>query len=681
MKLKSLTIENFGVYKGKHKFDLQTYPQNGVDQQNVIIIKGANGSGKTTLFRAIAITLFGRLTLGSKVSNNEYSKYLIDKLHKHRSKNQTKKTNQASIELAFDYVQSGKKKDIVIKREWDNNSSTVEKLDILVNGTPPKVQDMDYQSWLNDFFPPGLLQVLCFDAEDMNALIRAKDDEELKKVVKRLLGLNLVEQLDTDISYYLRNTGGGNKYESLKEEVVSKQHEIDSLQKELDQKKEKQLFLDGQEKELNSKLSQYERELSSEGGDYAARRPLIKERISQLDKEIDQLESRLRELSAGLLPFTFAPKLSRTLSQRLDDELDSHRKNIAANYLEEKVNDIASRLSKSELWKKKKIKASLSKEIISEIKSLLHDEVEKTTDDAILLHELSENDVLKVKKWIQEATNSIPSLALHISKDLKNKKEERSEHQEYLNRAPEDSKLEPIFENIRKVEDSLFETRKASKVLSEEIGSTQFKLEQVKNEQEKFASKLHEIEKQTRKISMAQKSKMVLESYSQKLSQTRIGELSDALVECFNRICDKEQLLSEAQIDSNSFNVTLIDQNGNPISIDDFSMGESQIYGLALLWALRKISGLELPLLIDTPIARLDKTHQTNFIQEFLPDVSDQILLFTTNVEMSDHIQKKLIPRTSQIYELRFDEKKGETIVTGDGHRTLSENQEQLKAS
>jgi len=47
---------------------------------------------------------------------------------------------------------------------------------------------------------------------------------------------------------------------------------------------------------------------------------------------------------------------------------------------------------------------------------------------------------------------------------------------------------------------------------------------------------------------------------------------------------------------------------------------------------------------------------------------------------MSDHIQQELSPRTSQVYNLSFDEKKGFTKVSGDGHRLIAKNQEQLKA-
>lgn len=673
MKLKKLTIENFGVYSGKHEFDLQVYAKNGSQKQNIIIVKGPNGSGKTTFYRTISLALFGRLALGTKISNKEYQEFIEGRFHKSRKAELVEKKTYAAVDITFEYVESGNKKEIQIFRTWGKRrSQSFEDLQVLVDGEPPKVQDIDYQTWLNDLFPAGLLHVICFDAEDMNALVRARNDEELKKVVKRLLGLHLVDQLDNDLSYYLRTTGGGNKYNTLKDDVVTQQKQIDDLKNENQENRERQEYLENEEKELISELSRFERELSSQGGDYAARRPLIRDRIKQLDKEIDELESKLRDLSAGLLPFSFAPILSKKLHKRLKKELDTHRQKIAVNFLDDKISAITNHLKKSNLWKKHSINNSVSKEILHEVNQYLKGSDEENGSTA-LLHELSESDVLKVQQWIKEASESTPDLALHISKDLRKKKEERKEHIEYLNRAPEEEQLEPIFDKIRSVEDTLSSIRKENREISELIGSVEFKYEQAVREQEVISSKIQEIEKETRKFTMAQKSKMVLEAYNKRLTATQLEKLCEQLVSCFNRICDKEQLLSEAQIDPQTFDVTLIDKQGETVSIDDFSMGESQIYGLALLWALRNISGYELPLLIDTPVARLDKVHQTNFINEFLPEVSEQILLFATNIEMSNDVEKRLQPGVSQTYSLQFNENLGYTTVNGEGHKIQHE--------
>lgn len=682
MKLERVIIKNFGVYDQVHEFKVNTYTSGKRENKNLVIVKGPNGSGKSTFFKSIALGLFGRQALGSRITQKEYDEYLYSRFHKDRLADKQKRQDEASVTLVLDYVESGIKNTIKIEREWSRSGQKVtEHLKVLKNGTPPEVQEIDYQTWLNDLIPPGLMSVLCFDAEDMNALVKAKNDEELKRVIERLLGLHLVEQLGKDLDYYIRKQGGGAKYDNLKEEVIQKQQKIDQIRNELKKIKHIKKELESEEKELNSKLNRLERDLSSEGGDYAARRPLIKERLTQLDEEIEKKETKLRELVTGLLPFALAPVLSDKLSSRLHKELELHRKQITSNFLEDKVDELSNTLSKSSIWKEHDIDKNISGKIIELIQDQLSKTSETDNSENYLVHELAENDVLKLQGWIQEAENSVPELALNLSSDLKTKRKEKHEHEEYLKRAPEDDKLEPIFDKIRESEERLSSVRKEIREKIESISSLEFKLEEVEREEEKIAEKIHTIEKEQQKLSLAQKSQKALEAYQESLAKKQLEEFCYELVECFNRICEKSQLLSQAEIDRETFEVILTDQNGEKITVDDLSMGESQIYGLSLLWALRNISGYELPLLIDTPIARLDKTHRSNFINVFLPDISEQVILFATNVEMEEQITEELEPNTAQYYELSFDEKEGSTIVAGSGYTKNPQFITEVKAS
>ena len=48
---------------------------------------------------------------------------------------------------------------------------------------------------------------------------------------------------------------------------------------------------------------------------------------------------------------------------------------------------------------------------------------------------------------------------------------------------------------------------------------------------------------------------------------------------------------------------------------------------VSILWGLAKASGQVMPVIIDTPLGRLDLSHRTNFITEYLPNASNQVIL------------------------------------------------------
>jgi DNA sulfur modification protein DndD len=115
--------------------------------------------------------------------------------------------------------------------------------------------------------------------------------------------------------------------------------------------------------------------------------------------------------------------------------------------------------------------------------------------------------------------------------------------------------------------------------------------------------------------------------------------------------------------------VQLQGANGRVLGLDSFSAGERQLYAMALLWALRQVSGRQLPLVVDTPLARLDEVHRQRLMRDYVPAVSDQVVLFATDAELDAGLltQAGLCP--ARAYRLDYDSQSEETVVTR--HDTL----------
>jgi hypothetical protein len=79
-----------------------------------------------------------------------------------------------------------------------------------------------------------------------------------------------------------------------------------------------------------------------------------------------------------------------------------------------------------------------------------------------------------------------------------------------------------------------------------------------------------------------------------------------------------------------------------------------------MLWALAKTSGRPLPIIIDTPLARLDSDHRKLLAQHYFPVASHQMLILSTDTEIAPEDAMALFRRMINKFQEHADEAPGE---------------------
>lgn len=134
MILRSIELENFGLYAGRQRLDL--VPQRG---HPVILFGGRNGAGKTTLLEAVRLALYGRRALGFRVAQSEYEDHLRGRAHAGLD---GKTANIASVGLEFDYAEGGVVQRYRVNRRWTVKGSKV--VETLSRGLDAEGQGTDF---------------------------------------------------------------------------------------------------------------------------------------------------------------------------------------------------------------------------------------------------------------------------------------------------------------------------------------------------------------------------------------------------------------------------------------------------------------------------------------------------------------------------------------------------------
>ena len=146
----------------------------------------------------------------------------------------------------------------------------------------------------------------------------------------------------------------------------------------------------------------------------------------------------------------------------------------------------------------------------------------------------------------------------------------------------------------------------------------------------------------------------VLSTYTTRLTETKILALGHAIVEGFNQLSHKPDRIKRVEIHPRTFAVTLYDTHNRPLAKEELSAGEKQIYTTALLWGLAKTSGKALPMILDTPLGRLDSDHRRLLIERYFPYVSHQVVLLSTDTEVDGHLYELLKPHVSHTFRLVY---------------------------
>ena len=80
------------------------------------------------------------------------------------------------------------------------------------------------------------------------------------------------------------------------------------------------------------------------------------------------------------------------------------------------------------------------------------------------------------------------------------------------------------------------------------------------------------------------------------------------------------------------------------------------MFAISILWGLALSSGYKLPVIIDTPMARLDSVHRSNFINKYLPNASSQVIVLSTDEEINGEYLEAVRDYVNSAYTLEYNE-------------------------
>lgn len=645
MLIKQLVLHNFRVFNGTHTIDLAPRKRpNDDNPRPIILFGGLNGAGKTSILSAIRLALYGRLAFGLSTQNQDYINELGSLIH--NGKNTGERPNEASIELTFTYNKGGQEAEFTVTRIWSKGKK--DKLSLFQDGKP--LEELDYdqcQGFLNELIPHGIADLFFFDGEKIAELAEDESGNILRTAVRRLLGLDLIDRLRNDLMIFI-------KRQQASQLGGVQQQQLDLLEKQIkeygfhtEQFLEKADFAKIRIDLLSKDLARYEGLLSAQGGAFAQTKAQEKQKVETLLKEKDRLEKALRHECDGSLPYALAPKMLTHLLEQISKEAQIKQarnfEHELSQFLSQLKSDIAFRSGTTGRIAAEAIEDNLKDYLSTKpTGELLFDISER---EAGMLQQAIEKDSKKSWQRFELYRNQLAEIEAQLEQAAAN-----------IARAPEDDQLLDIFDKIREIDkDREKKRQKYLFLLDEAKRMKQQQLDCVRQVQKTHDAARNQYNFNS-SVNNAQETINLLDSYSKVLTQARVKTLSTNFEIAYRKLARKEDLQLNAHINPETFDVELIDEKGTVINRKLLSAGEKQIYAIAILEALAKTSGRDLPVIIDTPLGRLDSQHRDKLINHYFPYASHQVVLLSTDTEVDErYFVDKLRDDISHAYEIIFN--------------------------
>ena len=706
MQITKLVLDNFSSYEGKTVFDFTVKKK-----QPIILIGGLNGAGKTSIFTAIKIALYGPLAFGYTGNNAFYSKKIRGFINDKAFQIQPF-TSGISIEIKL--KQERETKYYTINRNWSIIDSKIEE-EYNIYEDNKLLEDSEkilFESFILNIIPIDLFEFFLFDGEEVGTIFSS--DGYNKYVKNALLTMCGIDDFEI-LHHFCKNYNG--RIESQEEvELNSKYQEVlDKIDETEEAIRICESTLTNNEQEiasLNTLIEQREAEFVRSGGLPPEEAKILEEEVNKFDKKREHIAREIKSFFEELMPFFIMKDMIPQLNQQIkyEEKASIHEyvtnmisKEFISNIVADKTkkdngisdalyeaiikrfevsngafNEMIFDLSKTEMGQIISLADTVSsfdsKELTKKIKE--KDKLVKriTSIRQRLKNALSEEDAKRYTDEIINAKHRIELLELESSQK-QNEKEELG------------SKIQTLYSELGALKEKIRASTQDRHVLDLSTSISQMMERLIDNSMisirkqlsQKIIENLHQIYRKDNLISIIE----ISENFKFDLFQAQlftIAELKSLIANIgfkeFFKIVGDESIRRLCRYfslsDVNDIENAIISCDANDktfelykrIELNTLSKGERQIFILSLYWAIIQISGKHIPFVIDTPYYRIDANHREEISAKFFPNISSQVVILSTDEEITKDYYEIIKPYISKEYLLRNDQSENKTTVT-----------------
>ncbi|WP_404448099.1 DNA sulfur modification protein DndD [Sutcliffiella horikoshii] len=660
MILKKLIFDNYKTYYGLQEIDLYI-PKEVRDEktQNIILLGGLNGAGKTTILKAILYVLFGKRGM----SDTEYKRLFSNVIN-------NTFFNEGGRECSLTLViETDSGEEWTLKVKWYFNQlkkMTHEERNLNVRKAGSKmakharIDNIEvYNRYIDKIIPYHAAPFFIFDGEEVKEVILRQNSEEMKEAIHKITGMEAYKQLLIDL-----RTLKGNIENKLTRSVSHST--LTNIQSQLKEKEVAISELEIKKNKIQTEIRHYEnliKEAKQERNEILSKNSKSREVIiKQQSRVATELEMLKKDLSLFLQQNTY---------------------NIM---LREKIQKMKIRLKDEYSISQKKMLQDAS---LSPYRNFINQLLNKSINPPLSSGQLEQLRILGEEVWIKENKISNVQLDMEIIHDVTSKDyalltniavKDKYQVSDIINKMEKlQQELDALEIDIRKAPESVNIDKENNKIdlLTRKLGELDLKRKAIQKkyngaveERTSLLNKLTRISGQdsnldelNQQLVDVDKTIKTMQQYVSEVTVMKATYIKEEFSFMLKKLFRKQDEFGKIEFDLNTYSIRLYNDQMQEISIQERSAGEMQMISSALIWALTIASDLALPMVIDTPLGRLDSYHRNHLINHYYKELSEQVIILSTDTEITKEYVELMESHSYKQYMLDYDERKKYTII------------------
>lgn len=667
MRFIALEVEDIFAYRGASRVDFDAC----TDTRNIVIVSGRNGAGKTSLLNAIKLLFLGaeddslrRVSFGGAAISPKH--FVLGQQGRwYGVFNTHAQGADARARVALEWEDAGRR--YRAERSFRRIASSFEEAIVAtVDGKPMEKPD----SILPQLLPREVVPFFFFDGEQIQSIADAEVGREQAEI-ERLLGLSFVAALIREVELYTKNKQRAGIPEHARLRIVQAENAKREAEARADLASNARVVIDSEVLELQAERRRLDIERNRlRTGIAESERLRMTGRIGILRQDHARLALEVAEQLPTESPWLTNLQLVREAFRALDEELNRNADPGVAQRLHHEL--------PVELLRRLALQ-SPPVSLADNQKQQFQQDVEEALDafgitvhapSNPLLNSLSPRQVQALYRrflvWSEKGANLVSAHAERL-RAIRQVQRESQQIQRDLDEAEITTdearqRFDALSAQILELEQR--ERERADKAAEHRIEEQQARraIAEAQDAITRAEREFDAVSRQNQGYQLGLKVKQALEDYRRQ-RRAQIRQAVEArLNEHIGVLLGPSQLIKSVRLDE-LFNMTYYDAQDDEVARRSISAGMRQLVAMSMLWALKDEANRPLPVVIDTPLGRIDRQNRALLMTDYFPRAGNPLVLLPTNSELAAEDYALLSPHIAKRYEIINTDGKDARIV------------------